>query len=584
MKTLKNNRNLASSVLILCSLLDLKLTHANEGMSQFDHLSVPGFVLATDAQKHADLLVSAEPDGNNISEMTPRCRPELIESLAQQSGSISVTSGELEGRLAECTDVLGRGLSKGMGAMTRLVRVRYHAQKNPNIREVLVTLKNGIRVSGLLGLKNDSRKRPFVIAQCGVMCGINDPMASMLVMQVFEETPFNVLVLENQTSLDYARKNRVLKAGGIEEGLAIVEIALNLKSEASSLQSQIDSLHVVGQSLGGHAALYAALFGSEIRIQERTLFQSVLALNPVVNLAASFKNIQYSQGLIPAFGRIEFSQYIASAGDYIPSVKYASEISKWALKEKIGFLFSSYLGLLTHLTQTGQFQLPEPLENVKVINNSDVENLANFSNHFDSLKIPTLVFDSTNDPIVRHDQNSGPLREVAKRSNNSYLGFVSVNSGSHCAQPFSMGWGTMAGLIRGHILKYSPNFVESSKGAKIHVQNISDSNGAPTRWKNLVWKVPLAKDYVTLVLRGISAVSASTVAHKDPVAARLAQVSRIFKVHYDAFGENLLSPPNSEKDAKRISRWLNSNAFVANSNGESIFNGTDDAKDIFIYK
>lgn len=86
-------------------------------------------------------------------------------------------------------------------------------------------------------------------------------------MMLFEQSPFNVLVLDNATGPDYLAMNSKPSIGGFSEGLQNMWIAKTLTDPTEPLSQIIESLHMVGMSLGGHGVLFSSLL-NEFNLDE----------------------------------------------------------------------------------------------------------------------------------------------------------------------------------------------------------------------------------------------------------------------------------------------------------------------------
>lgn len=132
------------------------------------------------------------------------------------------------------------------------LRTAFEPSLNPAARVIEWTLKGGARIKGYLFLKGPV-SRPLVILRTGVFSHLRSAIAErFIMMQIFEEGPFHLLVLPSTTGEDFARDNGRFLWGGFDEGLQTSEIIDFLTNPKEPLGQLISKIHLVGISLGAH--------------------------------------------------------------------------------------------------------------------------------------------------------------------------------------------------------------------------------------------------------------------------------------------------------------------------------------------
>ncbi len=316
----------------------------------------------------------------------------------------------------------------------------------------------------------------------------------MFLMHFFDETPFNVLLLNSSTAPEYFIDNRRLSIGGFEAGRELIQIVEWLRTAQSGLSDRISSLHVVGLSNGGHAALYAAAYNGyrEVGSSDKNPLDSVTALCPVVDLRISLKNSlrggevpDYPDSKLFSFQRaddLEIShwtsiffqfairQYLYGAAKFIPNLaKSLNDFNKLPERKYVDGLYikqalSQYKNLPTEWFLS-------PLKNEKISNVRDLWRVNNFVGKSSSVKVPTLVWGSQNDFIIKYSKNSGALKAESQNSNIAVLG---TRYGKHCMYSTVFGWSLTSRILRSYILSNSPEFLVEERTMPLDFLPIAD--------------------------------------------------------------------------------------------------------------
>jgi hypothetical protein len=162
-----------------------------------------------------------------------------------------------------------------------ILRLGFEPTQHPAVRVIQWTLEGGIKVKGLLFLKG-KKSRPLVILRTGIFSHLRSTIAErFLMMQLFDEGPYHVLLLPSTTGNDYIEDNRTFNIGGFDEGLQTYEILRLLSNPEEPLKQFITKIHLVGISLGGHGQWFTNLLD---KLNNTNLISKTLLFCPAVNL------------------------------------------------------------------------------------------------------------------------------------------------------------------------------------------------------------------------------------------------------------------------------------------------------------
>jgi len=220
------------------------------------------------------------------------CHPDTLNKRLFETDNLAQTT---ENFFKDCGDELSQGNSTGLAAILKLATLKYDALSRGDIKPIEIELDDGTTHFGVIALR-DERPRPFVIIKCGIFCSGKPASDSlMMFMHLFDEGPFNILFIGNNTGADYMKANKHFSLGGFTEGQDLLRIADWLKNK-SKYAHLVSSLHLLGISLGGHASLYAGLYN-----KQENLFNSVFSYCPAINLEQSFHDLFNSNLLKETF-------------------------------------------------------------------------------------------------------------------------------------------------------------------------------------------------------------------------------------------------------------------------------------------
>lgn len=174
--------------------------------------------------------------------------------------------------------------SNFLNSMKNISQV-YDFKNNPFYQSVTLHFPGDIKTKAIFAFK-DFEKRDLVILRPGIFASVEEIIAEKyLLMMLFEQSNFNLLVLENSTSPDHLFNNSKANLGGIKEGYENIFLASQLRKHPQFSQ-MIAKIHLFGVSLGGNGVLFANLLNQQNNYQ---YFDKTVLFCPVVDLSTSFE-------------------------------------------------------------------------------------------------------------------------------------------------------------------------------------------------------------------------------------------------------------------------------------------------------
>ena len=395
-------------------------------------------LVPSDQDLKAQGLLSTIPSGTFQSPVSPDCQPQKLESQILKNKLNTKKIAEIyQNYFNQCGKHLSRNSLKGILGLAIFSMHEYKFSQNSLIKKVLIEKENGEKTPGYLALKDDRTPRPLVILKCGVFCSANDSTAnSNYMMSLFDQSPFNVLLLSNRTGLDYIKINKKLTLGGYSEGQDLVEMAYWLRNK-SPIKNMISSVHLVGISLGGHAATYATYYNDQLMNQKKLAFNSVMPICAAIDLEKTMNKLYEP----PIVGRVASA---ATRSHLKASRPYAVE-------------FSEKLQDIPH-----RQELPNYIADIAAfyldVDRSAFWNLHNFFITTPSIRTPTLFWASQDDVIVNNPVNTAHMQNHSIIQTSPNAAVLNLPYGSHCGFNSVYGIPTVTSLMKSFILSNSPEF------------------------------------------------------------------------------------------------------------------------------
>jgi len=358
-------------------------------------------------------------------------------------------------------------------------------------------------------------------------------------MMLFEQSPFNILVVENTSSSDFIANNPHLAFGGYDEGLQNIWIAKALADPEEPLHKLIDSVHIFGMSLGGHGALFASLLSESNPVQGHAPIQSVIGMCPVVDLQSAMENVT-GKGLMGFFADFWSQHRLKQLTTIYPALEKApnSEFLQTAISE----MAQAYQGGLSY---TPDIHLPPGMKN-----NLGFWGVNNYWKYYQHSSVPVLIFATKHDPIVPFASNSQLLMDKQIKIESNNIKVVEFNQGVHCTLPVPYDWKVISSLLQSYILSHSPNFKLKQQSLEMEISEewpVENLQSAIKTTFKVEWPDP-KKSYVTLFVK----------AENDQ--GRQTQFS--FNLPLSQFDYTFLNPEVSDSERAMMGRWLEQNISI----------------------
>lgn len=390
------------------------------------------------------------PDGLSSKEMSPACDPRRFEdSVVGKNLTTAEYYKVARSYFSKCSRELTQNSWTGMLGLLKFSKYQYPFFSHPQVKEFVVKLADGTRVPGILALKQDPRPRPLVIVKCGVFCSaVQTASLKSYLMHLFDQSPFNVLLLANQTGMDYIYYNKRVTLGGWSEGAEAIEVG-KWMLEKWQHKERISSLHFMGISLGGNAAVMGAAFNDKYLLPNgNKVYNSVTAICPVISLRPTLDHLYGGQIVGRVFSKMtkahfkEARNYVKDVADLITDQLIPS--SRFDMADYIGGLASTSLQRRGIASTTSSYFKSN-----------------NFWNWKEEVKTPLMVWASRDDMVVNNRINAEVMEHDDFYEKSSNVGVLNLKYGNHCGFSSSYGAQASAAVLRTFVLNHSPEFVES---------------------------------------------------------------------------------------------------------------------------
>lgn len=392
-------------------------------------------------------LLSVVPTGSIDKLIDPKCDPKEFETSVLKIKQSKEYFAALNSYFQKCGNTLAKKGSTGLGSLLNYAQIEYPFFQHPLVKKFSIKLDSGVTVPAILAMKNDSKPRPLVIFRCGSFGSAGESSSPInFLIQLYDQTPFNVLIIASKTGMDYMKTNHFFSIGGWEEGFESVQVA-NWMKDKWEFKDRISSIHHVGISLGGNDAVMSSYYNdTNLRPDGRKVFNSVTAVCPVIQLKPTLDKV-YSSLAVGTVFAISTRQQLKNAAPYLHDVpELAMEgqnVSRKEMVDLIGKMATTSLEKRgTSLTVDQFFQRQ------------------NFLN-MPEVKTPMLVWASKDDIVVNNQMNAGMLAADPRYSKSDTTGFLNLDYGNHCAFSAAYSFPVASAVFRTFILNNSPEFLDS---------------------------------------------------------------------------------------------------------------------------
>lgn len=509
------------------------------------------------------------PNGAMSDPVPEECRGQFIENKIQNAGGqISLVAEELRKYFLKCEKVLSRNNDSSLFSLLHVELIKYELNQLDNNFAFRLLTPNGFILLGQI-LRKDNARRPWVIIKCGVFCEApNDTRTKNIIMHLFDESPFNLMLLTNDMSATNIIANNRVNVNGYLEGQELIHAAYWLKY-ISPFHAQVAAVHGMGISLGGSASLFAALYNDHNLVQDEKLFKSMVAYCPVVNTYPTYKNIFRNNLLGHVFSEKTW-QTMQAVYDYNQDVRRLIGNKKPKTSDYPRILSSlgwNYFSQLPLSEILNPFRFDKPFNDI-----SQMWEINNFSNLAAGLKTPTLVFVSRDDSIVNYDINANTLKKTFNHDPNTNLRVVDVAFGNHCSPSLVYGWQSIASILRGFYLSMSP-------ASEVHREVVSTAfRSPPLNLKNsdviadYQWQTSHKTNKIKLLFKiwgsSVGALSctngSASLIKRSPnnqnpfTSDRSCYSEKVITLPYSALQDLHLHRPQTAAEAESQTRYLNS--------------------------
>ncbi len=327
----------------------------------------------------------------------------------------------------------------------KIFSMKYEVDQNPFLHRIVFNLPDGQKLKGVLALK-DSRNRPLVIVRAGITGNVEEAYAERFFFyQLFERGLFNVLLVENMTGADYIHHNKSLNFGGLAESYQNIWLAQTLTSKFQPISRLVQSVHLIGLSLGGQGVLTSAWMA---RYQKNPkLFSSYMALCPLVNTVDTFNHLFKESWLrfpLEIWARSRFSEFKTFRPELFEGFLGFPSRMLDAVAKNYKRPDASYLGVV------------EPWFIEKQTNYYALHQLSKWD---PTLRDPVWIWVTKEDNIVPVSLNTDQLQLANP---------LRISEGSHCSFPVVWDNRVLSAVLQGHVLGNS-NFKVFDKKVKLDI-------------------------------------------------------------------------------------------------------------------
>lgn len=526
-----------------------------------------------------------DPTGANNFPTSPDCSQDALRESIWRTSEPAPQGRNIGDWLNRCNGQIGSALSRhSFFPLIKYATIDYDFAANENIHAVLATLPDGRKLRGFIAMKPGNVRRPFVIAKCGVLCNATQSTTHRaFMMHLYDESPFHVLTLANNSGTDFVKDNQAFSVGGFDEGRQLYQIAQLVRSADSPIRDRISSVHVVGASLGGSAALYSGVYSSVNDPSGARAIQSVTGVCPVVVVESSAKRL-YSARPISTVASFETVHQIRDIFGFIPFFNKVFGPNWHKLRgEKLYGKVCDAIYEYYHDWTTKHPWDSKPFEGVKIDSMKQFWELNDFRNYAPLVRIPTMTVAAENDDLVRVDGNTKLLTETLQKENNEYISTEYFKQGNHCAFGVANGWGNYSMLLREYILSHSPEARDHWRSHTVKLPPVSVRLIQGESIVQATWLARVGDENMWLKLKifGPRMIGDSGVCdwehryHADPRCYRDAKVAiplRALPFGGDAAGGG--GVPETKFAATSLTRFANTRFSLSDAGGKTVVDTT----------
>lgn len=353
-----------------------------------------------------------------------------------------------------CEEELSKDDRSPLFQLIHLGKTKYDYGEHSRFHEIELPRRTRTFTKARLGLQEGDKKHPLVMLDCGMQCDLDRPSMKRMIMMLFDEGPFHVLALPNNSSHSYIKRNGVFSIGGLEEGYSFLRVAEYMKKR-SKWKDRISSVHVLGISLGGHTALYSALYASYS--SNRNPIDSFVVGCPVVDLKQSLEEL-YQPSLVGDFALKRFRKSVEDLADKASNLEEV--LQDFTGKIRFGRVRKIVEDAsVVYYQEEGNRWLSrtKPFVGEKVSSSQDFWSLSEFQRYAELVNRPVYIWSAADDNVVKTDANTLRLQQALPMNASIQISLSEV--GGHCIFWDSFGWFNAGEIVRANLLSHSPKLL-----------------------------------------------------------------------------------------------------------------------------
>lgn len=471
------------------------------------------------------------------------CSPAVWQKHIQDprlSSSVHLQGALIQKYFQQCEKELTTGPTGGLMNGYKMLAMKYKPLENSFLSRVVFSLPGNVKLKGLLGLKGDMKRRPLVIFRSGIFANIEEfPAERAWLMMLFEQSPFNFLLVENMSGSDFVMNNKQMSFGGYDEGMQNILLARLLQDPVEPISRIVEDVHLMGISLGGHGVLFASLLNKFNSSKARPLIKSFFAFCPVVNLQDAMGHLTQG-GLESRLADIWAERRLAHLKKIYPDLKDFPAFH--FLDAVVMRLVKNYRGGISY---NSSIKLPPGM-----VDGTDFWALNNFWKFYKDVQDPVLIVATQKDPVVDFKNNAQAIQNKTLKIDSKNIKVVDVAEGLHCTLPVVYDWQAVASVLQGYILSHSPKFKTQERHFDMDMKE---------EWEAAFFQTPVAVDFnldwpkldkgfVTLEIR-----AKNQNGDKETFNVSLP---------LSEFDYTLRNKEITEMDQQMLTRWLNQNISI----------------------
>jgi hypothetical protein len=362
----------------------------------------------------------------------------LAKNLKIEKNFVAFTESTAQ-YLKKCEPKIRSGWNDILSNTYRTMMLKLDPDHLPKARYVFFHLPGNTRLKGLLALKGIEKKRPLVILRLGIFSNVTEFLPERyLYYQLFEQSDFNLLILESNSSQEFIHRNKAVAFGGFDEGIQNFQVAKIVHDKKEPLSSYIDSIHLTGVSFGGHGVMYASLLNDLNLMKGKPVIASSLVMCPLVNYRETF-NSHADSSLVSRIIEYWTAFRMKNIDKDLPYFAHGS-----FLENALRYGDEKYQG-------PGAWD-----ESIRLPTSAQQKNkywqANDFWSDYKHIKTPVLILATEWDPIVPFALNSQRIEKGLMDLTSSNVKVFSFPKGIHCSFPGAYKWKPMKTLVENYFL------------------------------------------------------------------------------------------------------------------------------------